>query len=198
MSLRRSRKYRQEDTDEVLLKEYLENGDLDLLGELYSRYMQLVYGVCLKYFGDREEARDAVMSIFEKVIVELGRHSVDNFRPWLYVMTRNFCLMQLRSRKSENERLQKMILDERAIMENEPVLHPIDSNNGADLKALEDCIGRLKDEQRECIRLFYYESRSYREVALLLKLDENRVKSHLQNAKRNLKICLEESYVADK
>lgn len=197
MSLKGSRENRQGVPDEMLLKEYLKGGDLSILGELYSRYMHLVYGVCLKYLGERELARDAVMSIFEKVVTELGRHQVENFRPWLYVMSRNFCLMQLRSSKSENERFRRLVIDQRVIMENDLVMHPIDSNNGIDDRALDDCIGRLKDEQRECIRLFYYENRSYREVAELLGLDENRVKSHLQNAKRNLKICLEESYVEE-
>ena len=56
-----------ERTDEELLLQFKHTGSLDTLGELYSRYMHLVYGVSLKYFENREEAKDAVMQIFEKL-----------------------------------------------------------------------------------------------------------------------------------
>ena len=44
---------RQDKSDEELLEEFQRSGSLDVLGELYARYMHLVYGVSLKYFGDR-------------------------------------------------------------------------------------------------------------------------------------------------
>lgn len=59
------------------------------------------------------------------------------------------------------------------------------------MRRLEECIERLKVEQRDCIRLFYYEGCSYREISERLSVDENKVKSHIQNGKRNLKICIE-------
>ena len=163
-----------------------------MLGELYSPYMHLVYGVCLKYLKDRDESKDAVMQIFEKIITEIPKQDIGNFKGWLYVVTRNFCLMQLRSAKSRQERFSEWANDNAVFMENSNDLHPIDED-GADMEEdLTDCIKRLKDEQRECIRLFYFENRCYNEIAVILKIDEKKVKSHLQNAKRNLKLCLEE------
>ena len=47
--------------DRDLLLRYKAKGELDVLGELYNRYMSMVYGACLKYLKDREESRDAVM-----------------------------------------------------------------------------------------------------------------------------------------
>ena len=47
-------------TDEELLQLFDRNGSLDTLGVLYSRYMHLVYGVALKYLGDRDHAQDRV------------------------------------------------------------------------------------------------------------------------------------------
>ena len=92
--------------DEELLRQFQKSADLDVLGELYSRYMHLVYGVSLKYFRDRDEAQDAVMNIFESLITELPRHQVQNFKSWLYVLTKNHCLMEIRSRKSSDRRLE--------------------------------------------------------------------------------------------
>jgi RNA polymerase sigma-70 factor (ECF subfamily) len=179
-------------TDEDLLKEFRTTGDLELLGELYSGYMHLVYGVCLKYFKDREESMDAVMQIFEKLIIEIPKHNIENFRSWLHVVAKNYCLMQIRSTKSNNERIKEWINETQIIMEYSEDLHPIDNNESDMDKALEDCIKRLKDEQRECIQQFYFENRSYNEIAINLDLDEKKVKSYLQNGKRNLKLCLEE------
>ena len=176
--------------DEVLLDKFRKSGDLDLLGELYSRYMHLVYGVSLKYFGDRNEAQDAVMNIFEKLITDLPKHEVQNFKSWLYVLTKNHCLMEIRSRKSDHKKLEGLKI-EAEFMESVGEMHPIDREADSIGDALKECIERLKSEQKQCIELFYYKKLCYLEVAKELKLDEKRVKSHLQNGKRNLKICLE-------
>ena len=179
-------------TDDELLSDFRKDGNLEVLGELYSRYMHLVYGVCLRYLKEREESMDAVMQIFEKLIVEIPDHDISNFRSWLHVVTKNFCLMQLRSQKSKNEKYLEWQKEEFTFMENGIELHPIDKDEKDMDKALEDCISRLKDEQKECIRKFYFDNRCYSEIAVELHIDEKKVKSNLQNAKRNLKLCLEE------
>ena len=86
-------------TDAELLAVYRNNGDLAVLGQLYERYMPLVYGVCLKYLKDEEQAKDAVMGIFEELVIKVKQHDIAIFRSWLYVLGRNYCLMQLRSGK---------------------------------------------------------------------------------------------------
>jgi RNA polymerase sigma-70 factor, ECF subfamily len=182
-------------TDNVLLNEFTSSGDLEVLGELYSRYMHLVYGVCLKYLKDSDDSKDAVMQVFEKLITEIPKQKIDNFSSWLHVVTKNYCLMQLRSQKSKDEKFNEWINDPEVFMENGNVLHPIDAEEPEMEKELADCIERLKDEQKECIRLFYYENRCYQEISGDLNIDDKKVKSHLQNAKRNLKICLEEKNV---
>lgn len=195
MLLKISGKGNRNRTDEELLIEYCSGSDLEVLGELYSRYIHLVYGVCLKYLREREESMDAVMQIFEKLISEIPAHDISNFRSWLYVVTKNFCLMQIRSQKSRFDKHLDWQKEEYLIMENDYVLHPIDEE-GKDLGVeLEDCIARLRDEQRECIRQFYFDNRCYNDIARNMNIDEKKVKSHLQNAKRNLKICLEEKNV---
>jgi RNA polymerase sigma-70 factor (ECF subfamily) len=182
-------------SDESLLEEFTNKGDLEVLGELYSGYIHLVYGVCLKYLKNRDESMDTVMQIFEKLIIEIPRHRIENFRSWLHAVTKNYCLMQLRSQKSHQQKMNEWIIDSAVFMENNPILHPLDDNNADMDKALADCIEQLKAEQKDCIKQFYYDNRCYNEIALNLGLDEKKVKSHLQNAKRNLKLCLEEKNV---
>lgn len=184
------KKYR-DASDEALVRQFRTSGDLDLLGALYERYMHLVYGVCLKYFREREAAKDGITSIFEKLIVELPKHEVEDFKSWLYVLTKNFCLMKIRAGKSEERRKEAWQNDEEFFVESAEEMHPVDEEDARMNKILADCIEKLKDEQQQCIRMFYFEERSYKEIAAVLKLEEKKVKSFIQNGKRNLKICIE-------
>jgi len=197
MIIKISKKKLSDKKDTDLILEFRSGGDLKILGELYSRYMHLVYGVCLKYLKNREESKDAVMQIFEKLIMEIPKHNIENFRSWLHVVTKNYCLMQLRSDKTENEKLSEWINDPVTFMESVVDLHPLDKDedSGSIDKTLEDCIERLKSEQKICIRQFYFENRCYNEIATDTGLDIKKVKSYLQNGKRNLKLCLEEKNV---
>lgn len=180
----------QEKSDEELLQQFQKSGNLDVLGELYARYMHLVYGVSLKYYRNRDDAQDAVMQIFEKLITDLPRHKVKTFKSWLYVLTKNHCLMDIRSRKSMDRRLEGLKI-EQDFMESEAELHPLDRADHTLEDALKECMAKLKSEQKQCLELFYYQKLCYQEVAEQLKMEENKVKSYLQNGKRNLKICLE-------
>lgn len=179
-------------TDQELLEFYLETRNPEFLGELYERFIHLVYGVCLNYFKNPERSKDAVIEIYEKIQADIWKHEVRNFKSWLYVVTKNHCLMELRKRKPGETVL---ISDENELdgfMENEDELHPLDSDpDELREKGLNECIEKLKDEQKMCIQLFYFKNKSYREIAGALQLEEKKVKSHIQNGKRNLRICLE-------
>ena len=156
-----------------------------LLARLYERYMHLVYGVCLKYLGDEELSKDAVMQIFEELIVKANKFEIKNFKSWLYTLSRNYCLMQLRSGK----KMQTEALDD--FMEIADDLHLDDKEN--DLTALERCKEKLPDAQKISIQLFYMDEKCYKEIADDTGYSLNEVKSYIQNGKRNLKICLEKT-----
>lgn len=175
-----------------MVEEFKANGDLEILGILYNRYIHLVYGVCLKYFEDRERSKDAVSQVFENLIEEIPKFKIENFKSWLYVVTKNFCLMEIRKQKSAQNKLDDFIGDQ--FMESTTVLHPIDEAGDTNLEgALKNCIEKLKDQQKVSINLFYFEKKCYREIADVLKVEEKKIKSLIQNGKRNLKICIEEA-----
>jgi RNA polymerase sigma factor (sigma-70 family) len=174
--------------DDELIRRYKESGEVAILGELYTRYMSLVYGVCLKYLKDREESRDAVMQIFEKLVTTLKEHRVEYFKSWLYVTSRNYCLMQLRSRKGKHfEEITSFFMESEALshLDEEPEME-------SNLSKLEHCIEQLATEQKHCVTLFYMQQKCYKEIVQLTGFDDNKVKSYIQNGKRNLKICMED------
>jgi len=182
-----------EKSDEDLIKQYQDSGDTDVLGILFQRYMHLVYGVCLKYLKNKEDAQDAVMVIYEKIGQELLVKEVNNFKPWLYVVSKNFCLMQLRSKQSQQRKEKDFEKDEMSFVESHDDLHlNNDSWEPEELdRRLQACLKKLREQQRSCIELFYFKELCYREISDNLKLDVKKVKSYIQNGKRNLKICIE-------
>ena len=174
-------------TDEELIAMYKETDDLDIVGVLYDRYTALTFGVCLKYLRDREESRDAVMQIFEKLMVSLKTHEVSSFKGWLYVTARNHCLMQLRAKKGKNFEQLSPSLVETGSNGHQEHGDEIETN----LARLEKCMQSLAREQGECVRMFYLQKKCYREITETTGYDLNKVKSYIQNGKRNLKICME-------
>lgn len=171
-----------------LLETYRRTGDIKLLGKLYEPYMPLIYGLCFKYYKNPERSEDAVMQVFESLIAKLRVHEVTNFKSWLYSVARNHCLMDLRA-----DGRQQHVDIEAHQAESDRVLrryHEGDIREGQ-LALMESCIEKLNEEQQRCIRLFYLEQKCYKDVAAETGYDLNKVKSHIQNGKRNLRICME-------
>jgi RNA polymerase sigma factor (sigma-70 family) len=182
------RNKRDEETDEQLMESFRKTGDLEVLAVLFGRYTSMIYGVCLKYLKDRNEAQDATMQLFEKLGERIVKHEVKTFRSWLYVTARNECLMQIRSKKGKFTKEFNP-----AVMENDLLLHPVvEDDIEADLNRLEQCIETLSGEQKTCVRLFYLEEQCYKDIADKTGFELNKVKSYIQNGKRNLKICMEQ------
>lgn len=174
--------------EKQLLQHFRQTGNLDSLGKLYAPYMSLLYGVCYKYLQDTEQSQDAVMQIFDELIEKLRVYEVDNFKSWVYVYARNFCLMQLR----KNKQVIKVDIEDN-LFESEKMLENEDEKkwNEQDFEKLETCIAGLNIEQERCIRLFYLEQNCYKDIADQTGFDIAKVKSYIQNGRRNLKICME-------
>ena len=175
-------------SDKELVTLFKETGDINYLSTLYQRYMDLVFGVCLKYFKEAERSKDAVMDIFAELNTKLQHHDVENFKGWLHVLARNYCLMQLRSPKN-----MKTTEFNSSFMYSEQNAH---LNGEArekeqNFKQLEQCIQTLPPEQKECVELFYLENKCYNEIAAITGYEWSKVRSYIQNGKRNLKICME-------
>jgi RNA polymerase sigma-70 factor (ECF subfamily) len=173
--------------DQVLIAAYRQSQDLKLVAQLYQRYLDLLYGVCLKYLGEPEIAKDAVMDIFEELAQKLLRHEVGNFRGWLYTLAKNHCLMKLRS--SGRAKIQSFDPDHMQTAEDLHLKDKIEQET--QFERLSVCIETLPADQRTVIRLFYLQNKCYKEIETATGLEWNKVRSHIQNGRRNLKICMQ-------
>jgi RNA polymerase sigma-70 factor (ECF subfamily) len=149
--------------------------------------MDLVYGVCLKYFKESERAKDTVMFIFEELIEKLKKHEVENFKSWLYQVAKNHCLMQLRTPRNL-----KTIELPGSLMQSDENVH-LDGvlEKEENFQRLEYCLTTLPEDQRKAVQLFYMEGKCYNEIVELMGQEWNQVRSYIQNGRRNLKICME-------
>ena len=187
-------------SDEELLVRYRRQGDVADLGALYERHMPVVFAICRRYLRPDEDAQDAVMQLFEKLVVTLRHHEVSNFPAWLHTTARNHCLMQLRARQRAGPESGPLVLHfpDAAAVESAPAAHLGDDADDLALteerlQAMEHALAELPEGQRRCLELFYLQKKCYREIADETGFDLGLVKSHLQNGKRNLKRSLESS-----
>lgn len=177
--------------DHDLLALFKTTGSNETIGVLFKRYSHLVYGVCNKYLKDEEAAKDAVMQIFEKLLKDINKHDIQEFKPWIYTVAKNHCFMILRAKPKE------ISGQENDFMEKQAFLHlPVEpaeelNEKQQQLQKLDEAISQLDEHQRTCIELFFIHEKSYQEISDSTGYDLNKVKSYIQNGKRNLKILLE-------
>ena len=173
--------------DQELLDHYWNDHDNQWLGILFERYTMLLFGVCMKYLKDEEEAKDAVQQIFLKIITELQRYRVQYFKSWLYMIAKNYCLMKLRDKQGRPAEIHDIHI---------PDEHDITDKYGhlekeRKLQLLSECLNELNPEQKQCVTLFFLEKRTYQEIGAETGYSLMQVKSYIQNGKRNLKLLLE-------
>ena len=175
--------------DEEYISRYREKSDLNLLAGLFDRYVELIFGVCQKYLRDPMESEDATMEIFELLKDKLKTQEIGTFRNWLYVVTRNHCLQKLRK---QSRSVLTEDYDEGAMQSGENRHHEDEFGQLARENGLIDCLDKLPQAQKQSIELFYFQSKSYQEIADLMTLNKEQVRSHLQNGRQNLRICMDQ------
>lgn len=179
-------------SDEAIISLYKEKQWTGCIDELYQRYSHMVFGVCMKYVKQIENAEDLTLSLFTSLTDKLMQHQIQHFKSWLYVSARNSSLMFLRANKMSQE------------LKDDDILYD-DGDQRLDEKLEQDellerltmVFEELKQEQRICIHLFYLQKKSYEEVSQITQYSMKEVKSHLQNGRRNLKLLLEKRKEGD-
>lgn len=173
-------------TDKELLERFYASRDNKWLGILLQRYTLLLFGVCMKYLKNEEEAKDCVQQVFLKAITELRKYKVEYFKSWIYMVARNHCLMRLRHLGKKTVGIDEKLIEAK---EDIKVNSHIEKENL--LQAMGESLSELNKEQKECVTLFYLEKKSYQEVADKTGFTIMQVKSYIQNGKRNMKLLLD-------
>lgn len=179
-------------SDEDLLLKYKQSGDKDLFADLFKKHVTTVYGTCLFYLQDKDEAQDATMVLFEKLMLDISSREINNFKAWLSFVVRNYCISLIRKSKtaSKNRKSYYEFEMEETSYEAEEKIQRV--SDDVLLQEMKNCLPRLKDKQRICVERFYLQNKSYQDIADETGYSLNEIKSHIQNGKRNLKLMIEE------
>jgi len=176
------------DSDEDLLVLYVQTNSSGYFGELYNRYIPLIYGLCLKYLQHTEKAEEAVMELFKLLLPKVSDYEIKDFKTWIYGVARNHCLQIVRKEKPHI----LVDLDTSVMEEFDNILCLLEENGPKDeIVALNCCIQKLPIQQKISISLFFKEEMSYEDIAEQTGYLLKTVKNHIQSGKRNLKTCIE-------
>jgi RNA polymerase sigma-70 factor (ECF subfamily) len=179
------RSYCMEDADLVRL---CQNGDMAAFEQLFHKYQERVYGTALRMMSNKEDALDLTQEIFLKAYQNIHKFkSTSAFSTWLYRLSVNLCIDELRKRK----RFANTVPLEEAVSQadaNTPEDYAISKERERQVwKALNS----LKEKERAIIILRDMEGLSYKEIAEVFRCSLGRVKSRLHEARQSLKAILE-------
>jgi RNA polymerase sigma factor (sigma-70 family) len=157
--------------------------DVDALGEVYSLYAAVVYGVAIRVTADPGTAEEVTRGVF----LGLWRHperfdpDQDRLRPWLARLAHEQAVAALRQATAARQR------DERAAADDEWV---IDIDEAVDAvvntQQVRAALAALAEDEQGPIRMAYFAGKTYREVAVELGIADDTVKSRMYSGLRRM------------
>ncbi len=177
-------------TDEQLIEQIKSSGNSAGFRIIYERYGHLIFGWCMRYLKQQAASEDATMDILEQLLKNLHRYEIKDFKNWLFLLTRNHCFQKLKGKTT-------VLMDDLSRIDGEDVMEsgkkdPLEVERIEE--ALHEQIENLNEHQKICIVLFYLKKKSYKEIVDQTGYEMTKVKSHIQNGKRNLRLSLEHVY----
>ncbi len=179
------------DPDVILMLKF-QQGDKLAFGELLDKYKKPVINIIYRLIQDRAEADDLAQEVFIRVYnSEKSYRPTAKFSTWIYAITRNICLNELRKRKrlvsldetisTEDGELKREFADFHASS-------PYEEASKQELQELvKEAIESLPINQRMVVILRRYEQLSYEDIAKTMSCSVSAVKSLLNRAKESLK-----------
>lgn len=188
-----SPQYFEKQKDTELILQYRKSRHELILSVLFERYKHLILGVCLKYFEDHNKSQDIMIQVFEMAFRRMETESISNFKNWLYTITKNKCIR-------ENRLESKIVsIEDRDSFVEEDHFYEINTDefigvsnrlNEINREKFYEAFESLKKAQRDCIFAFFFEKKTYKEIAASTQYTEREVKSNIQNGKHRLKKTL--------
>jgi len=156
----------------------------EALERLVPAYRRRVFALAYSILHDRGAAEDLAQEVFVKLWQALPRYDGRaKLSTWIYAITRNAAVSALRSRRRSLSMSDPAVLVEVEGIAATPPLAPADV-------ALRRQIEALPEKQRQAITLYYLDERPVDEVAEMMGLPANTVKTHLHRARAGLAAAL--------
>lgn len=172
-------------SDEELVRLFVLTQKNSFFEELYERYADKVYRKCLTLVKDSARAEDFTHDIFLKLIFKLGSFKEEaRFSTWLYSITYNYCMDQLRVNKKRGE---TNLEEELEIADEDVDASVLIEERDTDAKRLHRAIDHLTTEERSILMMKYLDDLSIRDIAGVFRITESAVKMRLLRSRENLR-----------
>jgi RNA polymerase sigma-70 factor (ECF subfamily) len=163
----------------------LEESKLEKIEDLMEKHHREIINFHYRFVGNRFDAEDLAQETFIKAYKKLNAlKEPAKAKGWLYSIARNTVIDFFRKNKKKDLALSDALLENAA--KTAAVDYQEQAVNREVSKELDRCIDELVKEDRAIIRLLYYEGFSYKEIADLLNINENTLKSRLHRARKVL------------
>lgn len=174
---------RMENTQHLIIR--AQRGDKQALNQLFSCWYTSVYGIAYRYFGEIDSAKEISQQTFIQVQEKLGElKDPTGFRNWLYRTVINLCHMEIRKTKTRRQHYEGYgIVRTLGLSPGPDELYQQQERTEMVLIALQ----QIPEEQRAVIIMKEYEGLKFREIADILEVSENTVKSRLYYGLKALK-----------
>lgn len=173
-------------TDVQVVRLYLETQRPDYFSILYRRYAPKVFGKCISILRDGDEARDAVQDIFVKIMLNLGNFGEKSqISTWIYSITYNYCIDQIRKRKKEKTLFSEDIERAPDVPEDDV---PDEFLMEMDVKHLKVVMENLPTGDRMVLLMKYHDDMSIKEIADITNKTESAIKMQIKRAKHKAQL----------
>lgn len=175
--------------DEELVRLYVETQRNVYFEELYDRYVDKVYRKCLSFVKNEAQAEDFTHDIFLRVVLKVGSFKEHaKFSTWLYSITYNYCMDQVRQVKKQAE----VALDENFDLEDDTEdLELVEMQTQGLKKALQ----KIDPDEKAILLMKYQDNFSIKEISETFKITESAVKMRLMRTKEKLKKIYTENII---
>lgn len=162
-------------------------GDRDAFAALYNATSAKLFGITLRVLNNRAEADDALQEIYIKVWRAAARYQSNGLSPmtWLITIARNHAIDKLRARKKGQAGLDEVA--ELADPAAGPEAQAIASSERAQIN---DCLDELPEDRAEAVRRAYLEGDTYQDLADMMNVPLNTIRTWLRRSLIKLKDCL--------
>jgi RNA polymerase sigma-70 factor (ECF subfamily) len=184
------------EVESVLIRK-AKNGDIHAFENLIENHRKRVYNIAFKMLHNQEDAYDITQEVFIRVFKSMKEFREEaSFSTWIYRITKNACLDELRKRKNKAT----VSMDEDLETEDGTIKRQVeDCSPGPDAlyesmelrDIVRTAIGHLSDEHKFVIILRDLRGFSYEEIAKVLECPEGTVKSRINRARKALKEILQ-------
>ncbi len=178
-------------TDDLYYIEAVRKGNVSAFSFLVERYQNMVYSLALKLLKNAEDAEEMAQDTFVKAYQKLDTYEgKSKFSTWLYSITYNACISELRKRRIQFSSLEEQRFSDHDEMKMYDYFSETKKEDQD--RYLNIALGKLPEDDQVLVTLYYYENQSMDEISTITGLTASNIKVKIHRARKKMYEILHE------